>query len=268
MESTAEPERKRSRSRSHERTHEQQPVAEVVAAAATASSENVSATGPPVGGPRTKGVVARWSERGFGFITPPDGAENLFCHVSSLSDGNCLVEGAAVEYELQFDEKKQKDRAVNITGCSKEDRRAGGGGAAAGAEGYSAYGGGAYGGGGGGAYGGGGGYGGYGMGYGAPGYMYGQQQGYYGQGGYGEYGGYGGGYGDWNGYGYQAPAYPGRMDGAAGAGAGAGGGRNALYKTRMCHVVGTCRFGDRCNFAHDQSELRQGNGAPAPAAPQ
>jgi len=204
-----------------------------------------AAGGPPIRGPRTNGTVARWSDRGFGFITPPDGSENLFCHVSSLSDGNCLVEGTPVEYELQFDEKKQKDRAVNVTGCSKEDRRNQGGdrsgsGANAGADS--------------GLYGGYAGYGGYGMGYG-PGYMYGAQgaQGYYG-GGYGDYsqyGQYGGGYGGYDygqGYGYQ------QQPARGGAGRG---GPNPLYKTRMCQVVGTCRFGDRCNFAHDQSELRK-----------
>ena len=42
-----------------------------------------------------------------------------------------------------------------------------------------------------------------------------------------------------------------------------------LYKTRMCKnfaQTATCKFGDRCNFAHYKHELRRGSGAlPAPA---
>jgi len=53
----------------------------------------------------------------------------------------------------------------------------------------------------------------------------------------------------------------------------------AFIKTRLCHnwMTGTCRFGDKCNFAHGESELRsadaamlafssQGAGAARPAA--
>mmetsp|Transcript_37811 Transcript_37811/g.96650 ORF Transcript_37811/g.96650 Transcript_37811/m.96650 type:complete len:385 (-) Transcript_37811:223-1377(-) len=52
----------------------------------------------------------------------------------------------------------------------------------------------------------------------------------------------------------------------------------AFIKTRLCNnwMTGSCRFGDKCNFAHGESELRsadaamlafssQGAGAPAPA---
>jgi len=171
-----------------------------------------------------------------------------------LSDGNCLVEGATVEYELQFDDKKQKQRAVNVTGCSTDAGRSATGAA------VGAYGGAAA------------------AGYGAPGPygmqaygMYGPPGAYYGQG-YGDYSQFAGGY-DYYGQqayaGYQNPYGGGGAYGGGGKPPGMGGGagpQNPLYKTRMCQVVGTCRFGDRCNFAHDQSELRKlERGAPGGA---
>ena len=90
-------------------------------------------------------MALRWNEKGFGFIKPDDGGADLFCHFSSIKDGNCLVEGSRVEFLKSFDERKGKSRAEDVTGGSEEQRGGGGGG----------YGG--FGGGGGGGYGGGGG---------------------------------------------------------------------------------------------------------------
>ena len=78
---------------------------------------------------RVKGEAKRWnSERGFGFIKPNTGGEDVFCHFSSITDGNALREGDIVEYEAEFDESKGKYRAVEVTGGIKEDRGARGGG--------------------------------------------------------------------------------------------------------------------------------------------
>lgn len=79
-------------------------------------------------GRRLKGTAARWNERGFGFIKPEDGGDDVFCHFSAIQDGNCLAEGSLVEYEASYDENKGKYRAENVTGGQTEDRRGGGGG--------------------------------------------------------------------------------------------------------------------------------------------
>ena len=63
---------------------------------------------PPRGGGSGKatGVACRWNERGFGFIKPDDGGDDLFCHVSQIQDGNALAEGSTVEYVKVFDERR------------------------------------------------------------------------------------------------------------------------------------------------------------------
>ena len=52
-----------------------------------------------------RGEAARWNSRGFGFIKPDQGDEDVFCHVSSIVGGNALKEGAQVEFKVEFDER-------------------------------------------------------------------------------------------------------------------------------------------------------------------
>ena len=72
--------------------------------------------------------------KGFGFIKPDDGGEDLFCHVSSITNGigRMLTEGAAVQFVKKYDERTGKERAEEVTSGVEEDSYGGGGGGSGG----------------------------------------------------------------------------------------------------------------------------------------
>jgi len=63
--------------------------------------------------------TCKWfnSKKGFGFITPTDGSEEVFVHQSAiLADGfRSLAEKETVEYDLDKDENGRA-KAINVTG--------------------------------------------------------------------------------------------------------------------------------------------------------
>eukprot|EP00884_Botryococcus_braunii_P009325 jgi/Botrbrau1/18394/Bobra.0776s0001.4 len=121
------------------------------------------------GAPKGTGTV-KWfnSTKGYGFITPDNGGEDLFVHQTSImTEGfRSLGEGEAVEYFVETG-SDGRTKAVQVTGPGgsppQGDQKSGGqGGGGGGGQSYGrrSYNDGGYGGGGGGYGGGGGGYGG------------------------------------------------------------------------------------------------------------
>jgi len=82
-------------------------------------------TGDPPAGMQ-QGTVKFWAAKGFGFISPDDGGEDLFCHFSAIADGNALSDGAVVHYSKGFDVARSSDRAEEVLGGYQEDRNGGG----------------------------------------------------------------------------------------------------------------------------------------------
>jgi len=79
---------------------------------------------PPPAGKMT-GTAKRFDmERGFGFIVPDDGGEDIFAHGSALTDGNALREGARVCFRKTYDPVKNKAAAEEVTGAYIDPMRA------------------------------------------------------------------------------------------------------------------------------------------------
>mmetsp|Transcript_7477 Transcript_7477/g.18861 ORF Transcript_7477/g.18861 Transcript_7477/m.18861 type:complete len:133 (-) Transcript_7477:211-609(-) len=78
------------------------------------------------------GTVKRWNdEKGFGFIAPDDGSEDIFVHRTVLGGGaEYLDEDAKVEFETRWDDRKGKYAAAScsVLGGGGGSRGCGGGG--------------------------------------------------------------------------------------------------------------------------------------------
>eukprot|EP00927_Polykrikos_kofoidii_P026447 TRINITY_DN2352_c0_g1_i4.p2 TRINITY_DN2352_c0_g1~~TRINITY_DN2352_c0_g1_i4.p2 ORF type:complete len:126 (-),score=23.50 TRINITY_DN2352_c0_g1_i4:255-632(-) len=64
------------------------------------------------------GTVKKWiGSRGFGFIASEDAGEDIFVQIKALQNGNdYLTEGEPVEYEVEWDEKRQQSVASWCSG--------------------------------------------------------------------------------------------------------------------------------------------------------
>lgn len=63
------------------------------------------------------GTVKWFNEtKGYGFIKPDDGGNDVFVHISAVQKAGLqtLVEDQKIAYDLQHDPKKGKDSAANL----------------------------------------------------------------------------------------------------------------------------------------------------------
>jgi CspA family cold shock protein len=62
--------------------------------------------------------TVKWfnTTKGYGFIQPQDGGQDVFVHASAVerSDLRSLVEGQVVAFDLERDRRTGKDSAVNL----------------------------------------------------------------------------------------------------------------------------------------------------------
>lgn len=61
------------------------------------------------------GTVKMFNEdKGFGFIKPDGGGDDMFFHVTTLREGDDITIGKAVTYEVGTDTKSGKIRATSV----------------------------------------------------------------------------------------------------------------------------------------------------------
>ncbi|CAJ1362067.1 unnamed protein product [Effrenium voratum] len=65
------------------------------------------------------GSVKCWFEdRGFGFIRPEGGEEDVFVHKKVLKDGQSLIEGSSVMFNLTYDADRRRFQATRCFGAT------------------------------------------------------------------------------------------------------------------------------------------------------
>jgi cold shock protein len=53
-------------------------------------------------------------DKGFGFVKPDGGGDDIFFHVSALRDGDEISQGKTVSFEMGVDKKSGKTKAVSV----------------------------------------------------------------------------------------------------------------------------------------------------------
>ena len=69
------------------------------------------------------GIIKMKSDKGFGFIRPDNGQEDVFFHVSGVAGGGTVFDSLERDQAVTFDTevgKKEKLQAINITPAAAE----------------------------------------------------------------------------------------------------------------------------------------------------
>lgn len=68
-----------------------------------------------------QGTVKNWDdEKGFGFIDPVAGGDNVFVHRSALTDGSILEKGGNVQFVLSWNPTKNKHQVAKCMGAKQQ----------------------------------------------------------------------------------------------------------------------------------------------------
>merc|ERR1712226_1032291 len=100
------------------------------------SSQRLLPSPPPI---MPSGTVKKFfEEKGFGFITPDDGSEDVFVHRKCHGEDRSayLEQGDKVTYEVEWNDMKQKYSASSCSGFKSGAGGGGGGGGYGGGKGY------------------------------------------------------------------------------------------------------------------------------------
>mmetsp|Transcript_96380 Transcript_96380/g.254550 ORF Transcript_96380/g.254550 Transcript_96380/m.254550 type:complete len:96 (-) Transcript_96380:102-389(-) len=70
----------------------------------------------------SSGTIKKFfTDKGFGFITPDDGSEDVFVHVKDNGGDDAFANvnpGDAVRYDAEWDDRKGKYKAANVSGST------------------------------------------------------------------------------------------------------------------------------------------------------
>ena len=62
------------------------------------------------------GTIKKFFEdKGFGFVTPDEGGDDVFVHVKDSPDLEGCQQGDAVTYDAEWDDRKGKYKGVNVS---------------------------------------------------------------------------------------------------------------------------------------------------------
>merc|ERR1712216_762942 len=67
-------------------------------------------------GVEASGTLKAFGQKGYGYITPDDGSEDVFFHLQAVQNGNemSLIPGVRLRYEMGMDPGSGKTKAVKV----------------------------------------------------------------------------------------------------------------------------------------------------------